>query len=332
MLALSIGIVSALDRVPGNGFSIVPMPYEAKAMEGKPFVITQETVLVAQAVEAKNCAAYLQQRLRQSCGLILKRKGTTSGKAIVLTVSDDATAFSENDAYVLPTQGEAGGLASSKEAYYSFDYGDIHFVCLDSFRHPRGTDEPMALWLKEDLKATKAKWLIAFWHHPPYSNGSHDSNKDKRMTDMRKDFMPILEAAGVDLVLAGYSHSYERTMLIDGAYHTPTHNHGVVLDDGDGDWQGHGAYHKSEGLTPRNGTVAIVAGHGAKLGRTRAILPIMRTVMLKLGSVILDVKGNTLSCFMLDAEGNQLDPFQIVKEGTVKPKALENPGHRPMRT
>ena len=229
------------------------------------------------------------------------------------------------DAYVLPTQGEAGGLASSKEAYYSFDYGDIHFVCLDSFRHPRGTNAPMALWLKEDLKATKAKWLIAFWHHPPYSNGSHDSNKDKRMTDMREDFMPILEAAGVDLVLTGHSHVYERSMLIAGAYHTPTHNHGVVLDDGDGNPQGHGAYHKSEGLTPRNGTVAIVAGHGAKLGGTRGILPIMRAVMLKLGSVVLDVKGNTLSGFMLDKDGNQVDPFQIVKEGTVEPKAVEDP-------
>ena len=145
------------------------------------------------------------------------------------------------------------------------------------------------------------------------------------MTDMREDFMPILEAAGVDLVLTGHSHVYERSMLIDGAYHTPTHNHGVVLDDGDGNPQGHGAYHKSEGLTPRNGTVAIVAGHGAKLGGTRGILPIMRAVMLKLGSVVLDVKGNTLSGFMLDKDGNQVDPFQNVKEGTVEPKAVEDP-------
>lgn len=229
------------------------------------------------------------------------------------------------DAYVLPTQGEAGGLASNQESYYSFDYGDIHFVCLNSFDLPRGTDAPMAQWLIEDLKATKAKWLIAFWHHPPYTHGTHNSDMVKELVDMRENFMPILEAAGVDIVLAGHSHVYERSMLIDGAYHTPTHNHGVVLDDGDGDPNGHGAYRKSEGLVPHNGTVAIVAGHGGMLGDTRRAHPLMRTVILEYGSVILDIKGNTLSGFMLDRNGKQVDPFQIVKEGVVDPKAVEDP-------
>lgn len=229
------------------------------------------------------------------------------------------------DAYVLPTQGEAGGLPSSKEAYYSFDYGDIHFVCLNSFDLSRSTDAPMALWLKEDLKATQAKWLIAFWHHPPYTHGSHNSNTEGPLVDMRENFMPLLEAAGVDLVLTGHSHVYERSMLIDGAYHTPTHNHGVVLDDGDGNPLGDGAYHKSEGLAAHNGTVAIVAGHGGKLGRTVGMLPIMRTMIVEYGSVILDVKGNTLSGFMLDKFGKQVDPFQIVKQGAVEARALENP-------
>ncbi len=54
------------DRVPENGYGIVPMPYEAKAMAGNPFVITKETVIIGQAAETKNCAAYLQQRLRKS--------------------------------------------------------------------------------------------------------------------------------------------------------------------------------------------------------------------------------------------------------------------------
>src|SRR5688572_22310185 len=63
--------------------------------------------------------------------------------------------------------------------------------------------------------------------------------------------MPILEEAGVDLTLTGHSHIYERSMLIDGAYSTPTTARGVVLDDGDGNPAGDGAYLKGAGLQPQ---------------------------------------------------------------------------------
>ena len=82
------------------------------------------------------------------------------------------------DIFSLPTGGEAGGVGSGSEAYYSFDYANIHFVVLDS----QGSDrsEPplgaMLNWLQNDLAMTEQQWIIAFWHHPPYSDGSHDSD------------------------------------------------------------------------------------------------------------------------------------------------------------
>jgi hexosaminidase len=115
MLSLIIVSGYAAERVPENGFGIVPMPYEAKANAGTPFVITKETVIVARAAETKQCAAYLQQRLRQSCGLTLARRGSTSGKAIVLTVSDDAVAFTENDAYRLDSSADKITIAAKTE-------------------------------------------------------------------------------------------------------------------------------------------------------------------------------------------------------------------------
>lgn len=89
MLCLSIGTGFAADRVAENGVGIVLMPYESKAQAGEPFVISKDTFLVAPGAETKQCAVYLQQRLRNSCGLNLKTATTASGKAIVLTVSDD---------------------------------------------------------------------------------------------------------------------------------------------------------------------------------------------------------------------------------------------------
>jgi hypothetical protein len=73
------------------------------------------------------------------------------------------------DIFSLPTKGEAGGVPSGTEAYYAFDYGSIHFVCLDSSESDRSPTGPMLRWLDADLAANKAPWLVAFWHHPPYA-------------------------------------------------------------------------------------------------------------------------------------------------------------------
>ena len=96
------------------------------------------------------------------------------------------------DIFTLPKSGEAGGVASGTEAYYSFDYGNIHFVCLESHETDRSPSGAMLTWLEADLQANDKPWLIAFWHHPPYSKGSHDSDTDGRMTDMRQNALPIL--------------------------------------------------------------------------------------------------------------------------------------------
>lgn len=229
------------------------------------------------------------------------------------------------DAYVLPTAGEAGGVASGCEAYYAFDAANVHFVCLDSHDLDRSPAGAMAQWLAADLEHAQGDWLIAFWHHPPYSKGSHDSDREEQLIEMRENLMPLLEAYGVDLVLAGHSHIYERSMLIDGAYATPTVVDGVVLDDGDGRPDGDGSYRKSAGRRPHQGTVAVVSGHGgASLGR-KGTLPLMREILLDYGSLILDVRGDVLEGTMIDRAGQERDRFQIVKRGVTEPRVVARP-------
>ena len=230
------------------------------------------------------------------------------------------------DAYVTPTRGEAGGIPSGKESFYSFDYGNVHFISLDSYDISRKPDGEMAKWLVRDMAATEAKWIIGFWHHPPYTKGTHDSDREKELVEMREHIMPILEEGGVDLVLSGHSHIYERSMLIDGAYQTPTTAKGVVLDDGDGRPAGDGPYLKSERRTPNNGTVAVVTGHGGKLGsNSRGIIPLMRSIVLDHGSMILDIEGDTLTGIMLDLRGVERDRFAIRKNGVIEREVVINP-------
>lgn len=104
-----------------------------------------------------------------------------------------------------------------QERYYSFDYGDIHFVSLDSNGEmlatvSDGASDDMLDWLEMDLAGTDKTWIIAFFHHPPYSSSERASGA---ATNTQRDLVvPILEAGGVDLVLVGHEHHYERTVPI----------------------------------------------------------------------------------------------------------------------
>lgn len=265
----------------------------------------------------------------------------TIGNHEATTSDSDTQTGPYYEGYVLPTGGEAGGLSSGTEAYYSFDYANVHFICLDSHDTPRSPESPMLTWLTADLAATDQNWVIAFWHHPPYSKGTHDSDSvadsGGRMRDMREYVLPILEAGGVDLVLAGHSHIYERSFLVDGAYDTPTTATGHIRNAGDGravrtgrTLTSTGAYKKTFGLTAHEGAVYVVAGHGgASLGGA-ANHPLMYFSELEFGSCLLRVDGNVLSFENIRHDGVISDAFDLVKpppgdtdqDGDVDPPTL----------
>jgi len=113
--------------------------------------------------------------------------------------------FSPDPAYYevfnLPTNAECGGIPSGTENYYSFNYGNIHFISLDSYDVPRSATAAMGVWLNQDLSANNLPWVVAYWHHPPYTKGSHDSDNDNfldgELVEMREEILPIMEAYGV---------------------------------------------------------------------------------------------------------------------------------------
>lgn len=211
------------------------------------------------------------------------------------------------EGYVLPRGAEAGGVPSGTEAYYSFDYANVHFVVLDSADSGRDTDDPMLEWLVEDLAAADQEWLIAYWHHPPYTKGSHDSDVEGSLITMRENALPILEANGVHLVIGGHSHIYERSFLVRGAYDTPTTAEGFIVDDGDGRIDGDGAYDMS------GATVYMVAGHGGVGTSGDADHPLMFFSELENGSVILDIDGGQLTLRNIRSDGVESDHATLVQ-------------------
>ncbi len=220
------------------------------------------------------------------------------------------------DSFTMPKAGEAGGVASGTEAYYSFNIGNIHFVCLDSEGSSRLATGNMAAWLEQDLNANLEEWTVAFWHHPAYSKGSHDSDvataDSGKMKNMREVFVPILENHGVDLLLFGHEHNYQRSKFIDGHYDvSSTFDPATMLKQaGLGDPAVDGPYVKSPG--PHNGAVFTVAGSSGKLTVATLNHAAMAVNRTELGSVVLDVTGRELVARFINSTGVVRDTFSIV--------------------
>ncbi|RYG66484.1 hypothetical protein EON80_15340 [bacterium] len=102
---------------------------------------------------------------------------------------------------------KAAGSRFPQMANYSFDYGDIHFLCLDSNLQVDTTNVAYQKWIADDLKNTDATWKFVILHHQPFNVGdAHYREQHMRM------LVPTFEAGGVDFVLGGHEHIYQRSM------------------------------------------------------------------------------------------------------------------------
>jgi hypothetical protein len=228
--------------------------------------------------------------------------------------------------YTMPKLGEAGGVASGTEAYYSFDYGNVHFISIDSATQGINltVGGPMYNWLELDLMANDSDFTIIYWHHPPYTKGSHNSDNpnEESLFEMRERFNPLIESWGVDLQLTGHSHSYERSVLIDNHYGVSSECSAgeCFVDGGDGDPNGNGAYQKATlGAAAHEGTVYAVVGSSSKNSGTLTQHPVMSYWLNYEGSMVVDVDGSVLDAYFIDKDGDIEDQFRIEK-------ALPEPG------
>ncbi|MDH3969444.1 MAG: metallophosphoesterase [Rhodospirillales bacterium] len=107
---------------------------------------------------------------------------------------DDGAAYF---AYWGPRAGETG------HGYYSFDLGAWHLIALNS-NIDLGPDSDQGRWLRADLAATRARCILAYWHHPLFTSGRHHAD------DRAAPLYRMLHKAGASIVLNGHGHNYER--------------------------------------------------------------------------------------------------------------------------
>jgi hypothetical protein len=188
------------------------------------------------------------------------------------------------------------------ERYYSFDWGHTHFVTLDSScamgyaTLAECTVAEQKAWLEKDLAESSAPWTVVFFHHPPYSSGEHGST-----ALMQKEFVPLFEKHGVDLVLTGHDHNYERTHSLKGGQVVPANTPGSVV-------------------------YLVVGNGGANLKAVAATKPAWsanRNTQSK-GYLEVKVHEGRLEGRLIDLAGQTQDSF--VLEKTLPPPPVEPPG------
>jgi 3',5'-cyclic AMP phosphodiesterase CpdA len=182
-------------------------------------------------------------------------------------------------------------------------------------------------WVKKDLEANKNKgWVVAYWHHPPYTMGSHNSDRETELVKIRENFIHVLERYGVDLVLCGHAHLYERSKLMKGHFgNEPTfdslkHNlsQSSALYDGS---KNSCPYIKSD--ANNQGTVYVVSGSAGQLGPKQTTYPHNAYHYSNNevgGAAMLEVNANRLDLKWIAADGVVRDSFTMMKNVNKKEK------------
>jgi 3',5'-cyclic AMP phosphodiesterase CpdA len=225
------------------------------------------------------------------------------------------------DMITVPARGEAGGVPSGTKAYYSLNYGNIHFISLDTYGYDEGKyplSDKRSLqyqWLEKDLAAASSLWTIVFFHHPPYTKRSHDSDGEAELRVIRETLVPLFDKYKVDLVLAGHSHVYERSYLMKGhtgLSFTFNKNQHVV--------QNTEAYYTKDSkpiINKDEGTIYMVIGSAGRLDWNGRPDPHPSSVYSNYqigGSSIFTVDENRLDSQWLSADGQIRDRFTVFKQ------------------
>ena len=230
-----------------------------------------------------------------------------------------------------PSKGESGGVASNSSAYYSFNYGNVHFVILDTYGTENGkklydSTGTQALWLKDDLLKNNSMWTIALGHHPPYTKGTHNSDGEYDLVAIRKQVVPILERYGVDMAIFGHSHVYERSYLMKNHLDYDTTfsiKNKVSLSNATYNGVDTTCFYKLPLTKSPHGTVYVVAGSAGNAGTAYVTAEFPHRA-----AVASEKEKGGIFCF--EVEDNRLDAYFVRADSIVKDRftMMKNVGKR----
>ena len=220
---------------------------------------------------------------------------------------------------------DAAGDAYLKMSNYSFDYGNAHWIVLDSNPYVDFTDKVVSDWVAADLAspaAQKATWKFVMFHHPGF-NSSREHYEQQHM----RLLSPVFEAGNVDVVFNGHVHNYQRsyplTFVPDKkgvllvASMGSTKPRGRVVN---GRWTLDKSFDGKTKTKP-NGIIYLVTGAGGQdlynpeqHNDPDSWQKFTATFFSNVHSLtIADVHDKTLTIRQIDEDGKELDSFTVTK-------------------
>lgn len=178
--------------------------------------------------------------------------------------------------------------------WYAFDCGLVHVVVLDS----RKDNAEVLRWLEADLAASKAVWKIAMYHNPSFNLAHHKSDSG------RTTFLPILAKYGVDVILSGHSHLYERFKPLYMAAPAPRLESPVTA--------GEGAMTVAD--VPRHPITFITTGGGGASLKSAVQHPLLAKSFTGHHYLVFAVDAETLRLRTLGVDDEELDAMTITKK------------------
>jgi 3',5'-cyclic AMP phosphodiesterase CpdA len=102
--------------------------------------------------------------------------------------------------------GDRAGPGGFRQGYYSYNLGNWHIIALNSPLYATGSIEQL-MWLKDDLESARARCTLAYWHYPVFTSGPSNGQPESRVM---REVWQVLYGAGVDVIVNGHDHLYER--------------------------------------------------------------------------------------------------------------------------
>jgi hypothetical protein len=134
------------------------------------------------------------------------------------------------DVFVNPPN---AGNIGERELYYSFDYGNAHFVILNNYFALTTVSSAQYTWLRNDLAASNQFWKFVVFHEPAYASNSQQEPRDNAR--IVQNVVPLFEQYGVDIVFGAHWHYYERMKpILDGQVSTIDDDGVVYVNTGGG--------------------------------------------------------------------------------------------------
>jgi acid phosphatase type 7 len=213
-------------------------------------------------------------------------------------------------------------LAGAKERFprmanFSFDYGNAHWLVLDSNTYVDWTDPELREWIRKDLAASQgATWRFVGFHHPGFNSAATHFN-DQWMRVLSS----LFEEGKVDVVFAGHVHNYQRSFPL--TFVAKPHEDGkLIAKNGDvaGVWTldksfGDGATNKPKGV------IYIVTGGGGaglynpEMQKTpEKWQPFTTKFISEVHSyTVVDIDGKKFKARQISDTGALVDSFEIRK-------------------